>query len=325
MSAVVKLEGAAHRPIPLQPNLSVLENNAVHSNDDGLVASLSALSRTFNTSSRHLEWCSGNDFAFTAKWTHSNWRGQIPPISAHLLYVVHAGVGSLLLQRSGIRRMARLRRGTIITLPPGTSVDIDLNGQVECTQLLIGESLLRTCAAIFEIDPHPAPIDRIESADHLLLQLCSMLDVTPKSSCDWHFVKQLSLLLCAHLMRKQHKAEQPNSEPLGLTSWQLRQVMEYMQAHLHQPIGLSDIARIACLTKFHFCTAFRQATGISPFEYLTSLRIDRAKELLIASSRSVSDISLAVGYGTPSSFTTRFHKLTGMTPRAFRMERRDES
>ena len=85
-----------------------------------------------------------------------------------------------------------------------------------------------------------------------------------------------------------------------------------------EPLSLSDIAKSAILSRFHFCRVFRQATGVSPGRFLSAVRIYQAKRLLVSTSLSVTDISLAVGYNSLGSFTNRFTDSVGASPTRFR-------
>ena len=104
----------------------------------------------------------------------------------------------------------------------------------------------------------------------------------------------------------------------GLTSWQVNRALAYMRDHLDQSISLQDLAEVVRLSRFHFCCAFRIATGSTPHETLTRLRIDEARRLLLSSHHSISEIALAVGFQTPSAFAARFRKTVGTTPRDYR-------
>jgi AraC family transcriptional regulator len=85
-----------------------------------------------------------------------------------------------------------------------------------------------------------------------------------------------------------------------------------------EPLTLSDIAKSAILSRFHFSRVFRDATGVSPGRFLTAVRIYHAKRLLASTSMSVTDISLAVGYNSLGSFTNRFTDSVGASPSRFR-------
>lgn len=104
----------------------------------------------------------------------------------------------------------------------------------------------------------------------------------------------------------------------GLAPWQLRRIADHVRSNLDRSIPLSELAQIARLSRFHFCTAFRLATGLTPGEWMTEARIRRAAELLSEFELSITEIALEVGYETPSSFTARFRQCMGMTPSEYR-------
>ncbi|MDH2211649.1 AraC family transcriptional regulator [Agrobacterium sp. GD03643] len=106
----------------------------------------------------------------------------------------------------------------------------------------------------------------------------------------------------------------------GLADWQVRRVTRYMQEHLGEEIGLDELAALVSLSRFHFCTAFRKATGHTPHNWLVALRIEEARRHLNERMLAVTDIALMVGYQTPSSFAAAFRKLVGMTPSEYRRQ-----
>jgi AraC-like DNA-binding protein len=73
---------------------------------------------------------------------------------------------------------------------------------------------------------------------------------------------------------------------------------------------------------FHFSRVFTQAFGETPHEFVTRMRIDAAKKLLLAENDSVTSICLNVGYESLGSFSSKFRSLTGLSPAAFRREAR---
>lgn len=91
-----------------------------------------------------------------------------------------------------------------------------------------------------------------------------------------------------------------------------------MRERLGDPIQLAELAALLGLSRHHFCTAFRLATGSTPREALIGLRIARARELLASPSARVTEIALAVGYRTPSAFAASFRKVVGVTPSRYR-------
>ncbi|MGA7810601.1 helix-turn-helix transcriptional regulator [Bradyrhizobium sp.] len=100
----------------------------------------------------------------------------------------------------------------------------------------------------------------------------------------------------------------------GLAAWQQRIVMAYIEEHLSEQVPLAALARLARLSTFHFCRAFKQSFGVPPHRYHTIRRIERAKGMLAERKHSVTEIGLTVGFSETSSFTAVFRKITGQTP-----------
>jgi transcriptional regulator GlxA family with amidase domain len=91
-----------------------------------------------------------------------------------------------------------------------------------------------------------------------------------------------------------------------------------MREHFREPLTLDDLAHAARASPCHFCRAFVRATGVSPIQFLSTVRIETAKRLLITTDRRVTDICWDVGYASVGSFSTNFHHMVGMSPARFR-------
>lgn len=99
----------------------------------------------------------------------------------------------------------------------------------------------------------------------------------------------------------------------------VERVIQTMHERLCEPLSLDDMADIACLSPYYFSRVFHQIVGVPPCEFLATLRIDRAKRLLLTTRLSVTDICFEVGYVGLGSFTTRFTQQVGVAPRQLRM------
>jgi AraC-like DNA-binding protein len=89
-----------------------------------------------------------------------------------------------------------------------------------------------------------------------------------------------------------------------------------------EPIALADAAAEADLSAWHFLRLFRQTFRETPHQFLTRLRIERAKDLLTVSGRSVTDICFDIGFSSLGSFSTLFAHHVGASPLAFRRRMR---
>ncbi len=93
----------------------------------------------------------------------------------------------------------------------------------------------------------------------------------------------------------------------------------YIDDNFHGDINLNDIADKAFFSKFHFIRLFRDTYGKTPHQYLTSVRIEKAK-LLLRTDISIADICFAVGFDSISSFTGLFKRITAVTPSFYRQQ-----
>lgn len=98
----------------------------------------------------------------------------------------------------------------------------------------------------------------------------------------------------------------------------LRRARAFIDAHYDQHIDLDAIARAACLSRYHFLRSFRRAFDITPHQYLTHKRIERAKELLETSNISVTEVCLEVGFQSLGSFSSLFQRHVGHSPGRYR-------
>lgn len=96
------------------------------------------------------------------------------------------------------------------------------------------------------------------------------------------------------------------------------EVITYIHHHLHEPISLSHLAKYAAYSPYHFTRIFKERTGLSPQYYVSSLRLQKAKDLLLRTNLTVRDIGLEIGQQSLGTFTTRFTKRVGLTPSQFR-------
>jgi len=99
---------------------------------------------------------------------------------------------------------------------------------------------------------------------------------------------------------------------------QIRPAINYIDANYDKPIILAEIARASHLSVSRLAHIFKEQMGVTIIDYLTSVRIERAKQLLLATDQNCTEICFQVGYNNQSYFTRTFKALVGMTPRQFR-------
>src|SRR5215468_8809316 len=98
----------------------------------------------------------------------------------------------------------------------------------------------------------------------------------------------------------------------------LRKAKDRMDREFDQPLDVPALARSTAMSTGHFSRSFKAAFGESPYSYLMTRRIERAKALLRGGDMSVTDACLEVGCTSLGSFSTRFTELVGESPSAYR-------
>ncbi len=98
----------------------------------------------------------------------------------------------------------------------------------------------------------------------------------------------------------------------------VERVIRHMKEHFASALDLEAIAEIAAISKFHFVRVFDELTGTTPHHFLACLRMQRAKELLLRTDLTITDVCMEVGYASLGSFSKTFSFLVGMSPQEFR-------
>jgi AraC family transcriptional regulator len=109
----------------------------------------------------------------------------------------------------------------------------------------------------------------------------------------------------------------------GLAPWQLRRIVEYLDAQLPQRVDLAHLATLVGLSQSHFSRAFKASTGMAPYRWQLDARIRRAQVLLIDTRASLEQVAEATGFADAVHFGRIFRKLTGATPAAWRHDRKN--
>lgn len=99
---------------------------------------------------------------------------------------------------------------------------------------------------------------------------------------------------------------------------EIDEVLAYIHQHIYEPLPLCRLAAHAAYSPYHFTRIFKERTGLSPLYYVSSLRLQKAKDLLLRTNLSIRDIGLEIGQQSLGTFTTRFTERVGVTPSDFR-------
>ncbi len=121
------------------------------------------------------------------------------------------------------------------------------------------------------------------------------------------YCEELLTLLARH-------AAQPDS---GLHE-QVEEAIQLFHTHYREPLQIAAYAREKGMSPCWFTRLFHRQTGISPQQYLTNVRIGKARELLATTGYTVGEVAELSGYANPLYFSRIFHRVTGLSPTAYR-------
>jgi AraC family transcriptional regulator len=261
------------------------------------------------------------DTRLTRRWGHGELHDHLPGMAGHVI-MTYYGAAQEIEWRSGNQRAAsRTRPGSITIIPEGSDSHWNIHGSIEVSHVYLTDQRLQSCADQLARGQRVELLNRLGFEDPSASRVMEMLaqEGVRNDPASRLFVEQAIDLLCLQLLRAHSSFGVLAPTPrCGLADWQIKRVTGYMTDRLDQEIGLDELAAIAGLSRFHFCTAFRLATGQTPHQWLTALRISRARRLLAEPVLPITEIALAVGYQTPSSFAASFRKIAGITPSEFR-------
>lgn len=100
----------------------------------------------------------------------------------------------------------------------------------------------------------------------------------------------------------------------------VRSALTYLQNRFSNPIPLDQLAMEVGMSKYHLQRTFKKVVGLTPMEYVTKLRIDKALSLLKDADLSITEIGHEVGYQSSSYFSELFHRQIGCTPMDYRRQ-----
>jgi AraC family transcriptional regulator len=105
----------------------------------------------------------------------------------------------------------------------------------------------------------------------------------------------------------------------GLAPHLRRQLVDFIESNLAEPLSLEQLASVCALSHYHFARMFHESLGLPPHQYLLSRRLNRARELLRSTRMAFADIALECGFASASHFSNRFKHAVGATPGAYRL------
>jgi AraC-like DNA-binding protein len=155
-----------------------------------------------------------------------------------------------------------------------------------------------------------------EDLSRLLSEIVSRTANADEGADPGRLLQQLVALLASELISTREQKHQVPSN--GLSDWRLKRVLRAIEADPGHRHPLRKLAAIAELKPSHFSESFRNALGITPHQYVMSRRLALARERVVGSCQSLTEIALDLGFASPSHFSNAFTVEYGKSPRELR-------
>lgn len=141
--------------------------------------------------------------------------------------------------------------------------------------------------------------------------ILNVIDCIQCNQSEYDISKELYAMLCN--ISNENSARQESTRSL-----QIETAKKFIISNYDKNISINDIANNAHISVSYFSKIFKEATGFSPYDYLLTVRLDKAKEMLQQTDASVESIAYKTGFNSASNFIYFFKKETGISPLRFR-------
>ena len=260
-----------------------------------------------------------------AHWQHGALHDVVEPMADHVIMTYPSGVQRLERRDGKSVAIGTARSGVVTIIPAGSSARWDIPGLVNVVQLYLPQTTLERAAReadqarpgnLLERTGHP---DTITS--RLLISAADALE--GNATLDALFRHQLTDLLATRLLAA-HAGVPTTFQPItgGLSPKTLLRAIERLRSDSDADVSLAALASEAGLSRFHFCRAFKESTGLTPHAWLRQYRLEQAMNMLRDTDASVVSVAAELGYSTQTAFAAAFRKLTGETPSDWRKRTR---
>ena len=253
-----------------------------------------------------------------------------PAISHHRLVLNARPPEELDLRFEGVKRHVPHPAGSITLVPAGTEASVRSSGHKDELHVFLNQGLVaRVAEEEFGLDPARliiAPIDGLDLPQFRAILGAVENELTTGCTGGRLMADSLANLLAVQVIRHIQSPRQPARGSDGtLPRGRLRAVVDYIEAHLDAGLTLEQLAEVARVSPFHFARQFKAATGLPPYQYVITRRVDRAKQLMYEGiDLSLAEVAAHVGFSDQSQFSHHFKRVLGVTPGQFRMSARIE-
>ncbi len=164
-------------------------------------------------------------------------------------------------------------------------------------------------------------LPQVQLRDSLLAQMLRTLaDATafPQNPTTALYCESLATTLVLHVVTHHAQTAEKRHGATPLPAVRLRIIANHIAERLAEPISLAELARLVGLSTSQFSLRFRATTGQTPYQFVTAMRVDRARELLLAGQHTLADVAMLTGFADQAHLTRHVRRAFGVTPGALK-------
>ncbi len=246
---------------------------------------------------------------------------QVPEktFAEHVLVAHVDGPAKTDIWYAGKRQSGDCLPGDVCIVPAQTpySVRRDRPGRIVAT--VLDAQLVEQTAADERVARRRDVEAKFRARDPLLSEILTALtdEVLADNPGGPLYAETLGAALAAQLLRK-HLVGPDRLSRGGFGAVTLRRLTEYIEHHLGDPIRLQDLADLAGVSRYQLVRRFKESKGQPPHQFVLRRRIERAREMLRQSDRTILEVALSCGFSSQSHFSAAFRLLTGLPPGRYR-------
>jgi AraC family transcriptional regulator len=268
-------------------------------------------------SSEGLGWSS----AFASIQRERAYEGKLHALSDSLMVLHRGGPVDITYTVDGKSVGRHIPKGGVFFLPAGHECDVALQAALDTTHIYVRSDLFEDQeTGAQNVVGGLAPM--LGEKDAVLEHLASAIGETvigglPASTL---FVDPIVKAIANRFIAINYHtpAVEPGKQTQRLTNRQMRRIRDFVEAHLETDIRLDMMAAVSGRSTEYFVRIFKATAGVSPYQYVLNLRIERAKELLGVEGSSIADVALRCGFSHQEHLTRMFRRFTGVTPGRYR-------
>jgi AraC family transcriptional regulator len=213
------------------------------------------------------------------------------------------------------------KAGDITVLPAGPVLPVRIRSAAQHIHCGLDDVFVQRILSEMDRSPSIMPYSKT-THDNVISRLLKLLEMEMLAGGETGllYADSLAQALAARYLLLNENSDHAIAKKISpLPQAIARRVKEYMEAHLQDNLSLDQLARETHYSAGHFLRMFRAATGMTPHQYLTERRIERAKRILRDEGEtSLIDMAARCGFSSQSHMTRVFREQTGVTPYAFK-------